>query len=228
MLIASSLKGAWLFGEYGCMFYGFLQGFCALFSILVVAAIAINRATRLRAIKTSNSTEIIRNSIFLWIFTFVLSAPPIFGWNRFAIEGLGTSCCFNLHPVDIAARSYIIFILFFGFIFPLFIIFFSYHRVCSILFQSVLFRQQMKVSVISKRSDGETNPDTAIISATPQLSPNQSQLTKLLVIWHDRQNFQHIIRPLRTMFIVIVCFVCAWLPYAVMAVVGQFVSFRTI
>uniref|UniRef100_A0A914WRC5 G-protein coupled receptors family 1 profile domain-containing protein n=1 Tax=Plectus sambesii TaxID=2011161 RepID=A0A914WRC5_9BILA len=145
MLIASSLKGTWLFGEIGCKFYGFLQGFCAFFSILVVAAIAINRATRLKAISTSNSTETIRNSIILWIFTFALIAPPLFGLNRFVIEGLGTTCSIDLHPVDVAARAYIIFILFFGFIFPLFIIFFSYRRVCLVLFESALFRQQTKV-----------------------------------------------------------------------------------
>jgi hypothetical protein len=62
-------------------------------------------------------------------------------------------------------------------------------------------------------------------SALPQFSSDLGLFTKLMIIWRDRRNCQSLIRPLRTMFIVSVCFVCAWLPYAVLVTLGQFVSF---
>lgn len=67
-----------------------------------------------------------------------------------------------------------------------------------------------------------------LTSDVPLLSPNLSLMRKLLVIWRDRNNFQHLIRPLRTMFVVIVCFVCAWLPAAILALIGQFMPMPTI
>uniref|UniRef100_A0A914WPV1 G protein-coupled receptor n=1 Tax=Plectus sambesii TaxID=2011161 RepID=A0A914WPV1_9BILA len=75
-------------------------------------------------------------------------------------------------------RAYIIFILFFGFIFPLFIIFFSYRRVCLVLFESALFRQQTKVHG-RLESSGEIdliNSGIALTSASPRLSPNQNYI----------------------------------------------------
>lgn len=30
------------------------------------------------------------------------------------------------------------------------------------------------------------------------------------------------------MLVVTICFVCAWLPYAILSVIGQFVSFQTV
>jgi hypothetical protein len=62
-------------------------------------------------------------------------------------------------------------------------------------------------------------------SALPQLSSDLGLFTKLMIIWHHKRNFQSLIRPLRTMFMVTVCFVCVWLPYAVLAALGQFISF---
>jgi hypothetical protein len=64
--------------------------------------------------------------------------------------------------------------------------------------------------------------------ASPQLFSDRALPTKLLIIWRDRQNFQHLIGPLRTMLAVTVCFVCAWLPYAAMAIIGPFVSFQDV
>jgi hypothetical protein len=67
---------------------------------------------------------------------------------------------------------------------------------------------------------------------TPSTSSSQDTVElglfpKLMIIWQDRRNFQHLIRPLRTMLMITVCFVCIWLPYAVLAVLGQFVSFES-
>lgn len=47
-------------------------------------------------------------------------------------------------------------------------------------------------------------------------------LSKLVVIWRERRNCQHLIRPMKIMLLTTVCFVCAWLPYAVFAIVKQF------
>lgn len=87
----------------------------------------------------------------------------LWAYFRFVIEGLGTTCSVDLHPVDFISRAYIIFILFFGFIFPLIIIFFSYCRVCSILLKSALFRQQTKLRNQVERS-GEGDPISQAIT----------------------------------------------------------------
>jgi hypothetical protein len=63
---------------------------------------------------------------------------------RFITEGFGTTCSIDLQASDLPARVYTIYILLFGFIVPLFIIFFSYRRVCAVLFKSAIFRRQSK------------------------------------------------------------------------------------
>uniref|UniRef100_A0A914VHX9 G-protein coupled receptors family 1 profile domain-containing protein n=1 Tax=Plectus sambesii TaxID=2011161 RepID=A0A914VHX9_9BILA len=163
MYMISSLRGKWIFGQIGCSFYGFVQGFCALLSILIFAAIAFNRAHSLTAVSTPPINHTIRSSIFLWMTAFALSSPPLFGWNRYMIDGLGTTCCFDLHSDDLPSRAFVVYMLIFGFIVPLAIIVVSYRKVLIVLLNSAMFKKR---STALQYTDENSNTHSFIQAST--------------------------------------------------------------
>ena len=52
--------------------------------------------------------------------------PPLFGWNRFILEGFGTSCTFDYVSKDLLDRIYIFVLVIGGFLLPLAVIACSY------------------------------------------------------------------------------------------------------
>uniref|UniRef100_A0A914V3U1 G-protein coupled receptors family 1 profile domain-containing protein n=1 Tax=Plectus sambesii TaxID=2011161 RepID=A0A914V3U1_9BILA len=143
MYFVSSLRGKWIFGQIGCSFYGFIQGFCAIWSILIFTAIAFNRARSIRATSGAPFIQTFLKSIFLWLTAFALSSPPLFGWNRYTIDALGTTCCFDLYSDDIPSRAFVIYILLLGFIVPLAIIVVSYRTVFIALLNCAMIQNRL-------------------------------------------------------------------------------------
>ena len=64
-----------------------------------------------------------------WFGGFLWAAPPLFGWNRYALEGAGVSCSVVWERADANHSSYIFAIFVCCFIIPLTIIVFSYYGV---------------------------------------------------------------------------------------------------
>ena len=54
------------------------------------------------------------------------SMPPLFGWNRYILEGMGTTCSFDYITRTVSYRSFILGMFFGGFVLPLLIIIVCY------------------------------------------------------------------------------------------------------
>ena len=62
--------------------------------------------------------------ILIWLYALALSLPPIFGWGRYVPEISGLGCTPDWHS-EKSSKSYIVYIMFFGFCIPTLIIIIS-------------------------------------------------------------------------------------------------------
>ncbi|XP_048582638.1 melanopsin isoform X2 [Nematostella vectensis] len=117
-----SLRCAWL------AFINCFSGINSIATLTVMAAISYTGVTSLRAAQVqrfdSKKTAIIIAGI--WIYSFVTTIPPAFGWNRFVPFLDGISCHPDWVSQKPADKAYIGFLVVLGFFLPMIIIVFSY------------------------------------------------------------------------------------------------------
>ncbi|KAK4886684.1 hypothetical protein RN001_002955 [Aquatica leii] len=113
----------------------------------------------------------------VWLYSLLLTVPPLIGWGNYIKEGINISCSVNWEDQSYNSKTYIIFLFVFGLVIPLFIITYSY--------SNIIFTIQKKTAQ-SKQVKGAEKRIAALI------------------------------------FIMIIAFVIAWSPYAIMALFIQF------
>ncbi|CAC5424013.1 OPN3 [Mytilus coruscus] len=134
MVVSSSFAGYWLFGEYGCVYYGFLMTCCGLCTMFILALISVDQyisvVHRKKNEQSINSFSItaISGSILM---SLVLAIGPLVGWNKYVQEGLGTSCSLDIENTDALSRSYLVTLLFVAFFLPLSVMMFCYWKIFS-------------------------------------------------------------------------------------------------
>lgn len=134
MVISSSFAGYWLFGDAGCMYYGFLMttfGLCTMFTLSLISVdrylmVVLCRFNGLSI--NSFSISAISGSILLSV---ILAMGPLFGWNKYVREGLGTTCSPDLELTDASSRSYLTVLMIVAFILPLAVMAFCYWKIFS-------------------------------------------------------------------------------------------------
>ncbi|KAG8223580.1 hypothetical protein J437_LFUL003045, partial [Ladona fulva] len=62
----------------------------------------------------------------IWVYAFLLTAPPLFGWGDYVHESANISCSVNWESKTMSATTYIIFLFAMGLVVPVFVICFSY------------------------------------------------------------------------------------------------------
>lgn len=66
--------------------------------------------------------------VLSWVWSFVWSTPPLFGWGTFELEGVKTSCAPKWHSRDVGDMSYMIIFFFLCFALPFSVVMVSYSR----------------------------------------------------------------------------------------------------
>ncbi|XP_070802083.1 RPE-retinal G protein-coupled receptor [Pituophis catenifer annectens] len=125
----SSFLRYWPYGSDGCQIHGF-QGFLtALTSINCAAAIAWDRYHQYCSRRKLQWNSVFSMGLFAWCFAGFWSAMPLLGWGAYDYEPLRTCCTLDYTKGD---RNYITFLIplvLFNFVIPIFIILMSYQSI---------------------------------------------------------------------------------------------------
>ena len=116
MILITSVSGDWILGDTMCDVGGLLNSIFCSTSIWTLVFISLHRyfavtkPMRAKTMYTKKRTKVM--IIGIWMFAFIISSPPLFGWSRFA---KGTNFCTVDGRDDMA---YSIFLLLTDYFFP--------------------------------------------------------------------------------------------------------------
>ena len=115
-----------------CIWSGFINGSVGIASIANLTMMSLVMYSAIS--KVSNNTKIPRPKmigiiIFTWVYGVMAMVPPLVGWNEFVPGASGISCCPNWSPETKAGMAYNMLLVFVGFVLPLSVIIYSYHRI---------------------------------------------------------------------------------------------------
>ena len=126
MFIIANFSTYWIFGEIWCTIYGTLMTFSGFVQITLLASIACIRyffVVKNESVGTYAAKLIV---ISCYAYSFIFALAPHFGWSRFVVEPVGTSCGPNWMGNDSRDVSYNITIFVMCFFVPLTMILYSY------------------------------------------------------------------------------------------------------
>ncbi|CRK94999.1 CLUMA_CG008485, isoform A [Clunio marinus] len=130
--LTSAIYKKWIFGDTICVFYGFFMSLLGITSITTLTVLSYERYC-LVSRPFSSSQLTYRGArfaiILIWLYSFALTSPPLFGWGKYINEAANISCSVNWESQTLNATSYIVFLFVFGLVVPVVIIVYSYIRI---------------------------------------------------------------------------------------------------
>ncbi|XP_060755681.1 teleost multiple tissue opsin b [Neoarius graeffei] len=147
---AASARGRWLIGAHGCVWYGFINSFLGIVSLISLAALSYERYCTMMVTMQANITsysKVFMGIAFSWIYSLVWTMPPLFGWSRYSPEGPGTTCSINWTTRTANNVSYIVCLFFFCLILPFIVIVYNYGK----LLQAIKQMKRMNTVLSRKR-----------------------------------------------------------------------------
>ncbi|XP_070507688.1 vertebrate ancient opsin-like [Chironomus tepperi] len=139
--LVSAWHYQWIFGESLCIAYGFFMSLLGITSITTLTVLAYERYCLVSCpfSATHLSTKGAKLSVcFIWIYSFLLTSPPLFGWGSYVPEAAAISCSVNWETKTLNATTYIIFLFIFGLIVPVCVITYSYSRIIKTMKENAL------------------------------------------------------------------------------------------
>lgn len=163
-----------------------------------------------------------------WIYGSMWILPPLFGWNRFILEGFGTSCTFDYMSKNPSDRSFILFLVIGGFFVPLFVITVSY--ACILL---KLFERGRRLAASTIDGDNVSLQSHQLYFfqfyyATSTFNDDRTRSGTMSIFDSNDENpvLRSIrlveIRATRTALLACAVFCMAWAPYSLMTLAAQF------
>jgi len=134
MILVTTICEKWVLGDFLCKVNGLLNSLFCTASIWTLVMISINRylsvakAHDIKKIYTARKTYVIIGGV--WIFSFLLSMPPLFGWSEF-VPG-SNFCTVN----GKSGLSYGVLLIFMDYFFPLLLLAGLYLRIFCLLRQN--------------------------------------------------------------------------------------------
>ena len=122
--VISLIRNGWFFGKEICIIGGTIvttSGFVSISTLSILSVFGYQSVTRVwrrknkRYLQQINSPKIIVTMI--WLYALLLSIPPVFGWGRYVPEISGLGCAPDWHSTE-SEKSYVVYIMFFGFCIP--------------------------------------------------------------------------------------------------------------
>ncbi|ELU03019.1 hypothetical protein CAPTEDRAFT_54244, partial [Capitella teleta] len=167
-------------------------GLFGLTSINTQAAIAVERYAVL--IRSQNAQSFRRSSrqtafflVLPWLYAFLWSSLPLYGWNRYYVDVTQIVCSFDIVTESFSSRSFVICVGMFGVVLPLCVIIFCY----SFIFVTI---NRYKKSFYEQSKSFAMYIGSAAVSHTKR----DYKTAQISTAW-------------------VVFFCIAWMPYAVMS-----------
>ncbi|XP_053306932.1 opsin-VA-like [Spea bombifrons] len=154
--IATNSKGYFYLGSWACVLEGFAVTFFGIVALWSLTILAFERyvviCRPLGNIRLRGKHSAI-GILFVWIFSFVWTVPPVMGWSSYTTSKIGTTCEPNWYSGKSSDQTYIITFLVTCFVLPLMVIFVSYGK---------LMRKLQKVSDTQGRLGSTRKPEKEV------------------------------------------------------------------
>ncbi|CAD5114124.1 DgyrCDS3270 [Dimorphilus gyrociliatus] len=203
LFIYSSLKGTWGLGKLACELYGASGAAFSYVSINSMSLISLEKCRFIASTVDEKHASVrgaIVTSLFCWLYSLTWAVLPLMGWSRYNLEGFGTTCSFDYASRYTSDKYFIITVYIMEFGLPLLIIIVSY---------SIIFR------IINKRRPASVQRSRILYTkGLSSTSCSESESSG------QRMNMEY--KVLKVIFIVILLFCIAWLPYAVVGLISVF------
>ncbi|XP_044025343.1 parapinopsin-like [Siniperca chuatsi] len=109
--VVNNAQGYFSMGRTGCVMEGFAVSLFGITSLCTVALIAVERmfvVCKPLGQITFQKKHAVGGIAFSWLWSLTWNLPPLFGWGRYEMEGVGTSCAPDWHNRDPHNVSYIL------------------------------------------------------------------------------------------------------------------------
>ncbi|XP_005807344.1 parapinopsin-like [Xiphophorus maculatus] len=136
--VVNNAQGYFSLGRTGCVMEGFTVSLCGITSLCTVALIAVERmfvVCKPLGQVTFQKKHAVGGIVLSWLWSLAWNLPPLFGWGRYDLEGVGTSCAPDWHNTDPNNVSYLVAYFAVCFAFPLTLILVSYAKLLWTLHQ---------------------------------------------------------------------------------------------
>ena len=140
-----------------------------------------------------------------WIYSFSCSVIPLFTEKQYVLEGFLTTCSFDYISRDLVTRSFMIFLIITGFLFPLLIQLIFY----KLTYEALNLKKKIARKDLLMLENIHSNSDKVLVQDAPNLYDSiinqEYKLTK-------------------TVLICVAFFSISWIPYTFITLVDQFGS----
>uniref|UniRef100_A0A3P8TWE2 Parapinopsin b n=1 Tax=Amphiprion percula TaxID=161767 RepID=A0A3P8TWE2_AMPPE len=109
--VVNNAQGYFSLGRTGCVMEGFAVSLFGITSLCTVALIAVERmfvVCKPLGQITFQKKHAVGGIVLSWLWSLTWNLPPLFGWGRYELEGVGTSCAPDWHNKDPHNVSYIL------------------------------------------------------------------------------------------------------------------------
>ncbi|XP_065056614.1 rhodopsin-like [Rhopilema esculentum] len=197
LVVYSNAVKEWSLGGKACSYYAFTTSVGGIGSIYHLVLLSAERYIGIvypfayqEITRTKNVT---RGLIIAWSLATVSSVFPLFGWSSYKIEGVGTSCSFDLFAESWSDKSFGIYLITVAFAIPITMIF-----ILNLGFLKVVF----KLTECPCRKN--SNQREVQHSAVCQLGKDRKIANQMCIL----------------VIALLFSFLSSWLPYAIVSALG--------
>uniref|UniRef100_A0A8C7US66 Teleost multiple tissue opsin 2b n=1 Tax=Oncorhynchus mykiss TaxID=8022 RepID=A0A8C7US66_ONCMY len=126
----SSIKGKWLLGRHGCLWYGFINSCFGIVSLISLVVLSYDRYSTL-TLYNKRGPDYRKPLLAVggsWLYSIFWTVPPLLGWSSYDLEGAGTSCSVSWTLRTAQSHAYIICLFIFCLGLPIVIMVYCYCR----------------------------------------------------------------------------------------------------
>ncbi|XP_042175825.1 teleost multiple tissue opsin 2b [Oncorhynchus tshawytscha] len=126
----SSIKGKWLLGRHGCLWYGFINSCFGIVSLISLVVLSYDRYSTL-TVYNKRGPDYRKPLLAVggsWLYSLIWTVPPLLGWSSYDLEGAGTSCSVSWTLRTAQSHAYIICLFVFCLGLPIVIMVYCYCR----------------------------------------------------------------------------------------------------
>nr|XP_046220051.1 opsin-3-like [Oncorhynchus gorbuscha] len=126
----SSIKGKWLLGRHGCLWYGFINSCFGIVSLISLVVLSYDRYSTL-TVYNKRGPDYRKPLLAVggsWLYSLIWTVPPLLGWSSYDLEGAGTSCSVSWTLRTAQSHAYIICLFVFCLGLPIAIMVYCYCR----------------------------------------------------------------------------------------------------
>ncbi|XP_072165218.1 rhodopsin, GQ-coupled-like [Diadema setosum] len=204
LLFISTIYNRWLFFDIGCQYYAFCGALFGIMSITNMTAIALDRyyviCWSLEAVKSVTHRRSLIIIMIVWLYAIFWSVPPFFGVGSYVMEGYGLGCTFDFMTQDMNHYLHVSFLFASSFILPILIIVSCY----------------VQIAMAVRKHRHELNQVRA------RITEEKDKKHKASIRRADRAKTEFQIAKVGIMVTILFCL--SWMPYSVVAVIGQYFS----